>query len=321
MRTVRKLAAAAAAAAVLWAGGAMAAWPEKAVNYIIPFNPGGESDIAARMQQPYFKEITGKDLVVQYQAGAGGAAAWSQLNSMQGDGYTVMGTNFPHIILQPLQDKDVGYATDDITNVYVFQYTPDALIVPAGSPYQTVEDFVNAAKESPGGVTLSGSGTFSGNHLAQQRFDKLAGIQTTYIPMAGTGPSVTALLGGQVQGAWGYTTVGVQQGDQVRLLAVAMDERHPQFPDVPTFKELDYDISSGVHRGIAVPASTPEDLRTQISDAFDQVNQAPEFREKMTNEGFVVVDVPYAEVPGFIKEQTEQYEELAREVGMVEAQQ
>lgn len=320
MTMVRKLACAAAAAALLGTSGALAAWPEKPVNYIIPFNPGGESDITARMQQPYFKELTGQDLVVQYQPGAGGAVGWSQLNGMQADGYTIMGTNFPHIILQPLQDKDVGYTTEDLHNVYVFQYTPDALIVPANSPLQTVEDFVNAAKETPGAVTLSGSGTYSGNHLAQERFDELAGIQTTYVPMAGTGPSVTALLGGQVQGAWGYTTIGAQQGDQVRLLAVAMDERHPLFPDVPTFKELGYDMSSGVHRGIAAPASTSEELRAQISDSFDQVNKNPEFREKMTNEGFVVVDVPYADVPDFIKEQRETYEQLARDVGMIEGQ-
>ena len=107
-----------------------AGYPEKTVNYIIPFGPGGESDVSARLQEPVFKRLTGQSLAIQYKAGAGGAAGWSQLNSMTADGYTVMGTNLPHLVLQPLQ-KDVGYKTDDITTVLWFHYTPDALLVPA----------------------------------------------------------------------------------------------------------------------------------------------------------------------------------------------
>src|SRR3546814_10733834 len=88
----------------------------------------------------------------------------------------------------------------------------------------------------------------------------MAGIQTTYVPFKGTGAAVTALLGEQVSAEWGYTSVGASHKDQVRMLAVAMDERHPQFPDVPTFNELGYELSSGAYRGVAVPKSTPEEL-------------------------------------------------------------
>jgi tripartite-type tricarboxylate transporter receptor subunit TctC len=306
-----------AALLAVTANGAWAAWPEKPVNYIIAFNPGGESDVAARMQQTPFKGITGQDLIVQYMAGAGGAAAWSQLNKMEADGHTIMGTNLPHIILQPLQSKETGYQTEDLTNVYFFQYTPDALIVPANSPHQTVDDFVKAAKDQPGAVITAGSGTFSGNHLAQQRFNGLAGINTTYVPMSGTAPSVTALLGNQVNAIWGYSTIGVQQGDKVRVLAVAMDERHPAMPDVPTFKELGYDMVSGVYRGIAVPQATPEEVRKQVSDVFDQVNHDPQFREQMTKEGFVVVDIGYDEMPAFLDKLRTEYTELAQNLGMV----
>src|SRR3546814_7091962 len=95
-------------------------------------------------------------------------------------------------------------------------------------------------------------------------FDLLAGGKTTYVPFKGTGAAVTALLGKQVAAEWGYTSVGASHRDQVRMLAVATDERHPQFPDVPTFKELGIDMSSGAYRGVAVPESTPEELRKQI---------------------------------------------------------
>ena len=300
------------AAAVL---SAHAAYPDKAINYIIPFGPGGESDIAARLQEPVFKRLTNEGLTIQYKPGAGGAAAWSQLNGMTADGYTVMGTNLPHIVLQPME-KAVGYKTDDVTTVYWFQFTPDALMVPADSPYKTLKDFVEAAKKSPGAITLAGSGTNSANHLAKQQFDKLAGIKTTYIPFGGTGPSNTALLGSQVNGSWGYTTVQMTLGDQVRCLGVAMEQRHPKIPDCPTFKELGYDLVGGAYRGVAVPKSTPADVQKQLSDIFDKVNRDPEFIKKMEEGGFALIHIGQAEMPAFMDKMKARYGELAQEMGI-----
>src|SRR5690606_8451742 len=116
--------------------------------------------------------------------------------------------------------------------------------------------------------------------LAQVRFDKMAGIKTTYVSFAGTGPSNTALLGGQTTAAWGYTTSAAALGDQARILAVAMEERHPKYPDVPTFKELGFDLVSGAYRGIAVPKSTPEDIRKKLSDMIGQINADPEVQTR-----------------------------------------
>lgn len=296
-------------------GIAQAQFPEKPINYIIPFGPGGESDISARMQQPFFQELTGQDLVIQYKPGGGGAVGWAQLNSLGGDGYTIMGTNLPHIIMQPMQ-KDVGYTTDELTNFYFFHYTPDAIVVTADSPFESLQDLIDAAEAAPGTVTFSGSGTFSANHIAKERFDAMAEIQTTYIPFGGTGPSVTALLGEQVAASWGYTTVGSAQGDQVRLLAVAMEERHPAFPDVPTFKELGYDLVSGAYRGMAVPDSTPEEVRQQLSDLFDQVNRNPEFRQRMLDNGFAMIDIPHDQVGDFLAERQAEYQAIADSMGL-----
>ena len=316
MKRINRLLAAGVAASALIAGAAFAAWPEKTISYIIAFGPGGESDISARLQEPFFKKYTGQTVAIQYKPGAGGAAAWSQLNSMPGDGYTIMGTNLPHIILQPLQ-KDVGYKTDELTNVYWFHYTPDAIMVPADSPHKTLKDLVEAAKKAPGTVTFSGSGTNSANHLAQQRFDKLAGIKTTYIPFKGTGASNTALLGKQVTGSWGYTTVQMQLGNQARCLAVAMESRHPAIPDCPTFKELGYDLVGGAYRGIAVPSSTPKDIQKQVSDLIGKINRDPEFIKKMEDGGFAMLNIGLAEMPKFMDEMKARYGELAKEMGIV----
>ncbi|MER0240202.1 tripartite tricarboxylate transporter substrate binding protein [Fulvimarina sp. MAC8] len=293
-------------------------FPSQPINYIIPFNAGGESDVAARLQQPYLEEVTGQSIVVQYISGAGGAQAWSQLNGMSGDGYTIMGSNLPHIILQPMA-QDVGYQTSDITNVYFFQYTPDALIVPADSQFETMEDFVTYAKENPGALTVSGSATNSANHVAQTKLNDLAGIQTTYIPFSGTSPSITAMLGNQVQASFSYSTAALNQGDSVRVLAVASEERLPSFPDTPTMRELGYDMVGGAYRGIAVPNSTPEEIRQQLSDIIGEVNQNSEFVKKMEEGGFVVIDVPYAEMDQFLEERRQQYDQVAETMGIEQA--
>lgn len=296
---------------------AQSAYPDKPVNYVIPFGPGGESDITARHQQAFFQKMFGQELVIEYKPGGGGAVGWSQLNDSKGDGYNWMGVNLPHIVIQPLQ-KDVGYKTEDITTVYMFHYTPDAIIVPADSDLKTLQDLIDYAKANPGRVTLSGSGKGTANHIAQIRFDKLAGVKTTYVPFKGTGAAVTALLGNQVVGEWGYTSVGAKQGDQVRMLAVAMEERHPLFPDVPTFKELGFDLVSGAYRGVAVPKSTPEALRKQISDMIGEINQDPDFRQRLVNDGMALLDVGYEDMEAFMAEMTETYSAAAKEAGVLD---
>ncbi|HEY9549982.1 MAG TPA: tripartite tricarboxylate transporter substrate binding protein [Kiloniellaceae bacterium] len=317
MKIFTTFAAAAALSLGLAAPAGAQSYPDKPVNYIIPFGPGGESDITARHQQAFYGKTFGQELVIEYKPGGGGAVGWSQLNDYKGDGYTWMGVNLPHIIVQPMQ-KDVGFKTEDLTLVYMFHFTPDAIVVHKDSDFQTLQDLVDYAKENPGKVTLSGSGKATANHIAQIRFDGMAGIQTTYVPFKGTGAAVTALLGEQVSAEWGYTSVGASHKDQVRMLAVAMDERHPQFPDVPTFKELGYELSSGAYRGVAVPKSTPEELRKQISDMIGQINQDPEFRKRLENDGMAMLDVGYEDMDAFMADMNETYAKAAKEAGIVE---
>ena len=112
---IRNLAAL-ALAALIPATAALAEYPDKPISYVIPFGPGGESDITARHQQPFFKKMFGQDLVISYKPGGGGAVGWSQLNSMKGDGYSIMGINLPHIIVKPME-KEVGFKTDEITGL------------------------------------------------------------------------------------------------------------------------------------------------------------------------------------------------------------
>lgn len=308
----------------LAAGGAMAAaatlparaaFPEKPLRYIIPFAPGGESDIAARLQQPYFRKKFGQELIVESKPGAGGALAWSQLNSMAGDGYIVMGTNLPHIVLQPLEGN-VQYKTEDITTIHFFQYTPDAIIVRTESPLKTYQDLVAAAKANPGKLNFAGSGTNSANHAAHERLNSLAGIKTQYVAFKGTGDLIASLIGGHVDGAMSYSPLALTQKGKTRMLAVASEKRIEQFPDVPTFRELGLDWVDGAIRGIGVPKSTPEDIRRKLSDMFSEINRDPDFRKQMLDLGFELVDITYDKMPAFMEERKKAYLSAAKLMGL-----
>ncbi|MBI3715092.1 MAG: tripartite tricarboxylate transporter substrate binding protein [Betaproteobacteria bacterium] len=302
------------------AGPALAAYPanypDKPVRYIIPFAPGGESDIGARFQQIAFKKKFGQEMIVESKPGAGGALAWAQTNTFPGDGYTIMSTNLPHIVLQPMEGQ-VQYKTEDITNVYFYQYTPDAIVVRSESPYKTFQDLVKAAREKPEAISLAGSGTNTANHMAAERFNAATGAKTTYVPFKGTGDLISAVLGGHVSAAMSYVTFAIAQKGKTRVLAVATEKRHPQFPDVPTFKELGIDWVDGAYRGMAVPQSTPADLRKRISDMFAEINRDPEFRVRMAEGGFELVDIPYEKMPAFMAERSKVYTELGRRMGLV----
>ena len=287
------------------------------VNYIIPFGPGGESDISARFQQPFFKEKFGEDMVISYQPGGGGAVGWASLNGLNADGQTIMGVNLPHIVIKPAQ-KDVGFTTAGLNTFHWFHFTPDAIVVEANSPYQTLQDLIDDARNNPGAVTMSGSGKASANHLAQIKFDTMAEIKTTYVPFKGTGAAVTALLGNQVKAEWGYSTVGATQGEAVRMLAVAMEERHPLFPDVPTFKELGFDMIGGAYRGIPLPDTASEETTQMWSNMITEINQDPAFRQQMLDGGFAMLDVGIDEMDEFMAAIVEEYLADARAAKLIE---
>jgi tripartite-type tricarboxylate transporter receptor subunit TctC len=294
---------------------ARAAYPEKPVRYIIAFAPGGESDIAARLQQEVWRRKHAHELVIESKAGAGGALAWSQLNGFPGDGYVIMGTNLPHIVLQPLEGN-VQYQTDDITNVHFFNYTPDGIVVRNESPFKTYQDFVAAAKAKPGGLNLAGSGTNSANHAAHERLNQAAGIKTTYVAFKGTGDLVASVLGGHVDGAMSYSSLALAQKGKTRLLATATPQRLPYFPDTPTFRELGIDWVDGAYRGIGVPKSTPEEMRKRISDCFAEINRDEGFRRQMTEQGLEIVDITYDKMPAFIEERKKAYLSAAKLLGL-----
>lgn len=290
--------------------------PDKNVMYWQAFPPGGESDLSARHQQIVLKKrCAAVDTIIQYKAGAGGALMWSQMNQLPGDGLNVVGVNLPHIVFQPIEGV-VQYKTQDITPVFWFHYTPDILVVPEQSPIKNWNDFVAAAKASPGKLSLGGSGLNSANHAAHERMNAAFGVKTIYVPFKGTGDMATSVIGGQVDGAMTYTPFAIANKGRVRPLAVAMDKRHPLMPDVPTFKELGVNWVDGAYRGIGVPKSTPPEARKKLSDLWMALNNDPEMKELAAKSGFELVNVGAEQMDAFMAEKTKLYTEGAARLGL-----
>lgn len=294
--------------AALFLGFAFAQYPNQPITYTIPFNPGGESDVTARLQQEGLEEILGVDIVVQNQDGGGGAVGWSDFQrSAQPDGYRVIGVNLPHIIAQPTSRADAGYTTDGFDVLYWFHFTPNLLVVREDSEFQTLEEFVAFAEENPQVLTVGGSGSLSANHLETLRLGEAAGVELTYIPFTGSSPTYPAVLGGHVSALMTYSTTPFAV-DGVRPLAVASEERLPFLPDVPTFRELGYDIVGGAYRGVAVPSDTPQEVKDTLVNAFDTVTS--DIADAQSELGYLPTYLSGEEAVAIVEEMRQNYQSI-----------
>jgi len=295
---------------------AIAKYPDKPVTYVICFNPGGESDITARIQQQPLEKVLGVPVVMVYKKGGGGAVGWSELMRTKPDGYTIYGTNIPHTIVQPMTRGNAGYETEKINNVYFFEFTPDILAVTTDSEIKTLQDFVEYAKKNPG-VSVGGSGQPSANSLGCEAFGKVAGLKLTYISFTGSGAAVPALLGGHVKALMTYTSMAARYPDKIRALAIAADKRAKALPDVPTFKELGYEFVEGAYRGVAVPPGTPKEIRQTLEKAFEKVNYDAEVITKMEDLGFIMEYYGEDASRDLVSKLTGYYRQLLKELGLL----
>lgn len=279
------------------------------INYLIPFSPGGESDLFARLQQPYMEKALKQKVVVNYKVGAGGALAWSELVNSPATGHYTAGINLPHIILQPLQRKNAGFKTEELKPVMIFHVTPCLLAVRADSPYKTLDDLLKAAKENPGSVIIGACGNSTSGHIASVMLNKQSGLNLPYIPFPGTSDLPIALFGKHVTAIMAFTSGYAQYKNEMRVLAVAAEERDPNI-DAPTFKELGYNIVEGSFRGLAVPPSTPDSVVEKLYEVCAKINTEPEFAEKAANMGMTLIDMNPKESAEFIAKKVEEYKTI-----------
>ena len=270
------LAAAAASVLALAAAPAMAQdkFPSKPIQLVIPFAPG-DTDAMLRPFADKMGEFLGQPVVLNYKPGAGGGVGAGFVATSKADGYTLVGTSPGSIVVVPLANKDVKYTPEAFTPIASLAEGGLMLVVASSSPWKTMKELVEYSKKNPDAITFSSSGAMGITHLLAEIFAKEADIKWRHIPYQGSGPAITALLGGHV--AMSATAIAPAQAHMkagtLRPMAVFGDNRLKAFPDVPTLKELGYNVGSPTLYGISAPRGTPKEVVDALHAAARKVNE------------------------------------------------
>lgn len=266
-------------ASVCAAGAAASEYPGRPIELLVPFAVGGGTDAVGRA----FADAAGRHLsqgmIVVNRPGAAGAIGHFEGVRAPADGYKLTMVT-PEINLAYLQG--IGKArSQDFVYIARLNIDPIVLVVPADSPYRTLEDVLVQARAKPGEVALANSGKGATYHLAAIALEEKTGLRFNNIPYVGAGPEMTAILGKQVEG--GFATTGeagtyVKAG-KFRLLGVMATERLKDFPDVPTFRERGIDLQLGTWRALAAPKGTPPAVLARLKDLVQKVTQEPNYQQ------------------------------------------
>jgi tripartite-type tricarboxylate transporter receptor subunit TctC len=292
-------------------------YPTRQITYLVVFDPGGQSDVEARRQQPLLEKALGQKVIVTYKPGGGGALGWADMVRGRPDGYVITGINLPQISILPLL-QDVGFRTEQILPVTLFHRTPMLMVVRKDSPFKTVPEFIEAAKKNPGKIKMAATGTNGLGHVAAMRIRKLAGITTEYVPFTGNAPLMTALLGGHVDVAITVSSDAVAYQDRAIPLGIASEQRVDILRDVPTLKEQGIDFSEASYRGVAVPVGTPEPIVRKLEKVFlDDVCKNPVYVETQKKGGYEPVAMGVEEAKALIAKGSAMYQGVFAEMGIL----
>ena len=261
---------------------AQEAYPTRPVTIVVPYPPGGVADLTARPFAPALERALKQPVVVVNKVGAGGAVGTQSASLAAADGYTLLLTVFS-ISTIPEADRAAGrtpkFTRDQFVPVARLNADPTLLIVPANAPWKSVKELVEDAKKRPNEILYASAGPFSVAHMAVEVFMQVAGIKLRHLPTTGGGPAMAAVLGGHASLSM-LSTGGVTpqaKAGKIRVLANSGAERLPAFPEVPTLKELGYDMEVYLWTGLFAPKDVPPHALKTLRTAVRQVVQDAEF--------------------------------------------
>lgn len=296
----RKLLTLAGCTGAAWAGLAPAlvwaqAFPARPLRLVVPFPPGGPTDIVARPLAQMLSIALGQPVTVDNRGGAGGSIAADFVAKSPADGYTLlMGTVGTHAINAALYKKLPYDPVKDFTAFGLSATAPVALVVGAASSYSTVAELVAAAKRQPGGIEFGSAGNGTPGHLTGELFAKAAGIQLKHIPYRGSAPALTDLLGGQIPLMFDpvQSVLPHVRGAKLKALAVSSKERSAVLPQVPTVSETGANGVAGLANfeaeawwAVFGPSSLPAAVSTLLRNEIDRIVRSDAFRDKLGNLG------------------------------------
>jgi len=300
-----------------WAQGS---WPTgRAITYMVPFPAGGTTDTLGRLISQKLGTVLGTSVVVENRGGAGGSVGSEVASRAAPDGYTLLGgTISSHAINVSLYPK-IGYdPVKSFVPITLIGTNPVVLVVPASSPYKSLQDVLAASKAKPGGLSSASAGTGTSQHLALELLAYKSGVKFTHVPYKGSGPAIQDTIGGQVDMMFDTTVVAAPhiQSGKLRALAVTSARRVPSLPDVPTVAEsgvaglTDFEVVSW--QAIFAPARTPEPIVTRLHDEIRKILAEPDMQDKLKGFGMEPADMTVAQIGAFQQAEVTQWAQVIK---------
>jgi tripartite-type tricarboxylate transporter receptor subunit TctC len=289
-------------------------YPTQPFAYIVPFSPGGTTDLQARVFERFWKQYLGVPMAVEYVKGAGGQIGWDTLVRRKPDGYTVAGNNLPHIVMQPIF-RDTIYTTDDhIKGAIAGLVTdPEMITVLKKSQFKDIHGLIEYARKNPGAVTAGVVGKFTGDWIGLKLFEDVTNTKFAEVIFPGSAPQGKSLLGGHIDVMFGNTGDVITLGpENVRVLAIGAKEvpkvLRPHLGEIggpPAHKE-GIQWFAAIHRGLCTVPGTPEDRIRFICEKVDQIAKTKEYTEGMDKAGLPAYYRPRKDYQEFIRNEKEQ---------------
>ena len=291
-------------------------WPAKPVRFVVPYPPGGGTDVIARIVQPRLSEALGQPIVIENRGGAGGALGTAEAAKAAPDGYTFLFTLSSHTI-NPLLYK-VSYDIErDFTPVTLIVSVPQIIVASPGSKIMSMEDVVTMARSQPGKLAFASVGNGTPSHIAGELLKLRAGIDITHVPYKGGGPAVSDTLGGQVPLLMVSMPAAIAfvRSGRLRALAVTTARRNPGAPEIPTVAEAlkmpDYEVDSWY--AMFAPANTPAPVVSKMQKAVARVIELPDVKAKLLEQGGDTVGSTPEVLDKVVKSELHRWAEVIRE--------
>ncbi len=307
-----------AAVLLTFASIATAAYPDKPITLVVPWAPGGSTDILARALAEQLTQSMGQTVIVENRAGASGNIGSNQVARAKPDGYTLlvgsMSTHAMNPALMPMPFKGV----DDFTPIALLANVINTLVVNPSVPVKNVKELIAYAKANPGKLAYASAGSGSTNHLSAVLFEKAAGIEMLHVPYKGGAPAVLDTVGNQTQVLFsaGTQTLPHVKAGKLTLLAVTEAKRSDLLPDVPTVAETLPGYALGVWYGLFGPAELPKELVDRLNAAANQALAEPAVRARMNTMGVEVVKASPEQFATVLRRDADEYGKLITDLGI-----
>ena len=311
---------------VVSVGGALAAqssktdFPNRPLRYIVPFPPGGSTDIVARIVAAALTETVGKQVVIDNRGGAAGTLGAEIAANATPDGYTLFACNIASLAVSPALYRKLNYdPVAGFAPIGLIGSTPNSLVVHPSIPATTIAEFIAHAKTRPGKINYASAGVGTSPQLSMELFKMNAGLEFVHVPYKGAGPALVALIGGHVEAMFSTvpSVIGATRSGKIRMLGVTSATRHPDVPDVPTIAESGmpgFEVISW--QGLCTPAGVPEAILTRIRTAFGAALALPDTKKQLADQSMQPTPLMAEKFAAFIRAERAKWAKVVKDVGI-----